>query len=280
MESKVWFVTGASKGFGRSIVLQLLAQGQKVAATSRQLAGLNPLHHDNLLPLQVDLGDEKSVAAAVQATKEKFGRIDVLINNAGYGHVGALEELSDAEVKANFDVNVFGVLHTIRQVLPIMRSQKSGHIFNISSIGGLTGDFPGFGIYCATKFAVVGLTEALAVEVAEFGIKATVVMPGYFRTDFLSAGSMGTPANPIAAYTSVRAAQEVHERDINHNQPGDPDKAATAIIEMAAAEKPALHFYLGADAYQLATNKLESSRAEVEQWKEVTVSTGFEEVVQ
>ncbi|SHL40057.1 NADP-dependent 3-hydroxy acid dehydrogenase YdfG [Chitinophaga jiangningensis] len=278
MKSKVWFVTGASKGLGRSIVSALLAQGHKVAATSRQISGLAALSHENLLPLQVDLGDEKSVAAAVQATTENFGRIDVLINNAGYGQAGALEELSDAEARANFDVNVFGLLNTTRAVMPVMRAQKSGHIFNISSVAGVTGSFPGFGIYCATKFAVVGLTEALAEEGAEFGIKATVVMPGYFRTDFLTSGSLGTPANPIADYTAVRAVQQMHEQEINHNQPGDPDKAATAIIAMAAEATPALHLYLGADAYQLAKDKLQGLLEEVEQWKEVTVSTELETV--
>ncbi|WP_291911878.1 oxidoreductase [Chitinophaga sp. CB10] len=280
MKSKVWFVTGASKGFGRSIVLQLLAQGQQVAATSRQLAALAPLSHENLLPLQVDLGDEKSVAAAVQATREKFGRIDVLVNNAGYGLGGALEELSDAESRANFDINVFGLLNTTRQILPVMRAQQAGHVINIASIGGLTGDFPGFGIYCATKFAVVGLTEALAAEVAEFGIHATVVLPGYFRTDFLAAGSIGMPANPIAAYTNVRAALEQHAQVINHNQPGDPEKAAEAIIALASEATPAKHLYLGADAYQLAKDKLNALQEELEQWKEVTVNTGFDAVLQ
>jgi NAD(P)-dependent dehydrogenase (short-subunit alcohol dehydrogenase family) len=201
--NKVWFVTGASKGLGLSLVKQLLDQGYKVAATSRNTVDLNNAvdsKGDNFLPLAVDLTTGSSVREAVQQTIHHFGKIDVVVNNAGYGLLGSLEELTDEESRENFNVNVFGTLHVIREVMPHLRAQQSGHIFNISSIGGFSGNFPGWGIYCATKFAVVGLSESLAAEAKAFGIKVTVVEPGYFRTSFLAAGSVTTPRNEIAAY--------------------------------------------------------------------------------
>ncbi|SFO59400.1 NADP-dependent 3-hydroxy acid dehydrogenase YdfG [Chitinophaga sp. YR627] len=277
-QQKVWFVTGASKGFGLSIVKQLLAKGIPVAATTRNLSELNKAvgEDDNFLPLAVDLTSEKSVEDAIAATVSKFGRIDIVVNNAGYGLVGGLEELSDAEGRQNFDVNVFGLLHVIRKALPYLRTQGAGHIINFSSIGGLVGDFPGFGIYCATKFAVNGLTEALAAEVKPFGIHATIVSPGYFRTNFLASDSLVIPKHPIDAYTNVRDSQRAHQQSIDGNQPGDPEKAATAVIKITEVENPPLHFFLGTDAYELAGKKLDSLRNELETWKELTVSTAIE----
>lgn len=273
---KVWFVTGASKGLGRSLVKLLLRNGYKVAATSRSIDDLRKIaNDDNFLPLAVDLKTESSVQAAVTATISRFGRIDVLVNNAGYGQIGSLEELSDAESRANFDVNVFGLLNVTRHILPQMRAQQSGRIFNISSIGGFTGNFPGFGIYCATKFAVEGLTESLAAEVAPFGIQATIVSPGYFRTDFLASGSLGVPAQPLDAYQSVRDSQYAHQQEINGNQPGDPEKAVAALIEVAEAEKAPLHLFLGEDAYNLAYQKIAAVESDLEQWKEITVGTAI-----
>lgn len=273
---KVWFVTGASKGLGRTLVKLLLHKGYKVAATSRSIDDLRKIATgDNFLPLAVDLKTESSVQTAVAATISHFGRIDVLVNNAGYGQIGSLEELSDAESRANFDVNVFGLLNVTRHILPQMRAQQSGRIFNISSIGGFTGNFPGFGIYCATKFAVEGLTESLAAEVAPFGIQATIVSPGYFRTDFLASGSLGVPAHPLDAYQSVRDSQHAHQQEINGNQPGDPEKAAEAFIEVAEAEKAPLHLFLGEDAYNLAYQKIAAVESDLEQWKEVTIGTAI-----
>jgi len=199
----------------------------------------------------------------------------VLVNNAGYGQVGSIEELSDAESRSNFDVNVFGLLNVTRNILPQMRAQQSGQIFNISSIAGFTGGFPGFGIYCATKFAVDGLSESLAAEVKPFGISVTIVSPGYFRTDFLTSGSLGVPANPLAAYEAVRATQHAHQEEINGNQPGDPEKAVAAIIDIADMENAPLHLFLGEDAYNLAYQKIAALEAELEQWKEVTVGTAI-----
>lgn len=274
--NKIWFVTGASKGLGRSLVLQLLAQGYKVAATSRSIDELRKLSTAaDFLPLAVDLKSESSVKEAVAATIRQFGRIDVLVNNAGYGQVGGLEELSDAEVRANFDVNVFGLLNVTRAILPHMRAQQSGHIFNISSIAGFTGAFPGFGVYCATKFAVDGLSESLSAETKPFGIKVTIVSPGYFRTDFLASGSLGVPAQPIAAYQAVRDVQSAHQHEINGNQAGDPEKAVAAIINVAAVENAPLHLFLGEDAYGMAYQKMDAIKADLETWKEVTVNTAI-----
>ena len=277
-QTKVWFVTGASKGLGLSLVQQLLAQGYCVAATSRNKEELAKAvgTHEDFLPLAVELTSEASVEAAITATINHFGQLDIVVNNAGYGLVGGLEELSDAEAKKNFDINVFGTLNVIRKALPHLRAQQSGHIFNISSIGGFIGTFPGFGIYCATKFAVEGLTESLSTEIKSFGLKATVVAPGYFRTQFLTSGSLGVPANPIAAYQEVRDSQDFHQSIMNGNQLGDPDKAARAIIQVAEAETAPLHLFLGSDAFDLATTKINSLRQEMETWKELTVSTAFD----
>ncbi|MFC3563345.1 SDR family oxidoreductase [Pedobacter jamesrossensis] len=251
---KVWFVTGASKGLGLTLVKKLLSNGNRVAATSRSISDLEKAvgTHENFLPLSVDLIDESSVELAVSQTITKFGELDVVVNNAGYGMIGALEELSDKESRENFDVNVFGSLNVIRKVLPQMRKQNSGHIFNISSIAGFSGNFPGFGIYCATKFAVSGFTESLAAEVKSFGIKATVVEPGYFRTEFLTSGSLAVPSNPIIAYKEVRDSQAAHQNDINNQQPGDPAKGCDVIIAAAESENAPLHLFLGPDAYAVA----------------------------
>lgn len=274
---KVWFVTGASKGFGLILVKQLLEKGNSVAATTRNKSDLlkEVPENSNLLVLEVDLANEESVENAISETVKTFGRIDNIINNAGYGLIGSLEELSDAEARLNFDVNVFGSLNVIRKALPYLRKQKSGHIFNFSSIGGYVGDFPGFGIYCATKFAVIGFTEGLAIETKPFGIKVTAVLPGYFRTNFLNPDSIVVPKNAIEDYKETRDSQKLHQEEINQNQPGDPEKGVAAIIEVANSENPPIHLFLGNDAYELAKSKMNSMENELEEWKSVTVSTGF-----
>lgn len=277
-DQNVWFVTGASKGLGLSLVKRLLDGGYKVAATSRSLSDLEKAvgSHTNFLPLAVDILNEQSVADSISKTIARFGSLDVVVNNAGYGLVGALEELSDAESRLNFDVNVFGSLNVIRQSLPQMRKQQSGHFFNIASIGGFTGNFPGFGIYCATKFAVHGFTESLAAEVAPFGIKATIVSPGYFRTNFLEGSSLAVPKNAIEDYKSVREVQTVHENDINNNQPGDPDKAADVMIEVAAMPQPPVHLFLGPDAYNLAEVKMKDVQKDLEAVRAIATATNFD----
>lgn len=275
---KVWYITGASKGLGLSLAKQLLSEGKKVAATSRNIDDLKNAvgASENFLPLAVNLLSEESVAESIEKTVSYFGRIDVIVNNAGYGLVGALEELSDAESRQNFDVNVFGSLNVIRKALPNLRKQQSGHIFNVSSIGGFTGAFPGFGIYCATKFAVQGFTESLAAEVKAFGINATIVSPGYFRTNFLEDSSLSVPKNQIQEYQTVRDIQSAHENDINGNQLGDPQKAALAFIKTAEMQNPPVHLFLGQDAYDLAAVKINAVKEDMESVREFATATAFD----
>tara|TARA_R110002020_G_scaffold475943_1_gene714777 strand:+ start:2915 stop:3577 length:663 start_codon:yes stop_codon:yes gene_type:complete len=214
---KVWFITGASKGLGLILTKKLLLRGCNVASTSRNKQSLIKEigeENENFLPIEMDLTKNENVKKAIQTTISHFGRIDVLVNNAGYSQIGTLEELSEKEVEDNFKVNVFGSLNVIRNATQYLRKQKSGHIFNIASIGGYTGNFAGFGIYCSTKFAVAGFTEALAEEMKSFGVYTTLVYPGYFRTNFLSEGSVKTPNNPIEEYKTAREMEQAHLKDI------------------------------------------------------------------
>jgi NAD(P)-dependent dehydrogenase (short-subunit alcohol dehydrogenase family) len=280
MKQKTWFVTGASKGLGLTLVKKLLQSGHKVAATSRSIAELEKAvgaGKDIFLPLSMNLTDEVDVASSIKAAVDHFGSIDVVVNNAGYGLVGALEELTDAETRQNFEINVYGSLNVIRNVLPFMRQQQSGHIFNISSIGGFTGSFPGFGIYCATKFAMQGFSESLATEVKPFGIQVTIVSPGYFRTDFLSASSLSVPENPMDIYSNVREIQVMHQQAINGNQMGDPGKAALVMIEVAEMTEAPVHLFLGQDAYDLADQKIKAVQKDMAQVKDIAVATGFDQ---
>jgi NAD(P)-dependent dehydrogenase (short-subunit alcohol dehydrogenase family) len=274
--NKVWFITGASKGFGLSLVKQLLDAGQLVAATSRNLQELTAAVNttsNNFLPLQVDLANESSVSLALQHANEFFGRIDVVINNAGYGIGGAIEELNDAETRLAFDVNVFGTLNVIRAVMPYLRKQRSGHIINISSIAGITAN-TGWAIYAGSKYAVIGISEVLAADVKEFGIKVTVVAPGAFRTSFLTEGSLSITENKIDDYTEVRAIHNKYLK-MDGKQAGDPEKAATAIINVVYEETPPLYLLLGGDAYNRALAKLDTLHQEIRQWQDVTCSTDF-----
>ena len=274
---KVWFITGASKGLGLSLAKKLLNEGEKVVATSRSLDDLKSTigEHENFLPLLLNLTDEKNVGEGIDKGVNHFGKIDVIVNNAGYGLLGALEELSDEEARMNFEVNVFGSLNVIRKAMPYLREQKSGHIFNVASIGGFNGDFPGFGIYCATKFAVHGFSESLGAEVKDFGIKVTVVSPGYFRTNFLNDSSLNTPKNPIQEYAKVRESEASHKNDIKGNQAGDPEKAALAFIKTANLENPPMHLFLGEDAYAMAATKMEAVKKDLASVKEFATATGF-----
>jgi NAD(P)-dependent dehydrogenase (short-subunit alcohol dehydrogenase family) len=276
--SKVWFITGASKGLGLTLAKKLLAQGYSVAATSRNKEALIEAIGNaslNFLPLEMDLVNEKSIKNAIEVAINHFKTIDVIINNAGYGQLGTLEELSDREARENYDINVFGLLNVIRAVMPHFRNNRSGHFFNISSIGGFTGNFVNAGIYCSTKFAVSGITETLEAEGKAFGIKATLVYPGYFRTDFLSSGSIKTPQNPIYDYQEARKSENFHLNEINGNQPNDPEKAADALIQMAKEENPPLHLFLGADALEMVEQKINTIEVEVEKWKSTSLSTAF-----
>ncbi|MDY0780137.1 SDR family oxidoreductase [Tenacibaculum sp. IB213877] len=275
---KIWLVTGASKGLGLALVKKLLKENYQVAATTRNLQSLKDAvnySESNFLPLEVDLINEESVDKAINNIIKKFGKIDIVVNNAGYGQAGTLEELSDKESRKNFDVNVFGALNIIRRIMPLFRSKKSGHIINIASVAGFIGNFPSFGVYCATKFALVGLTEALSAEAKAFGINATVVYPGYFRTNFLENNSFSLPKNPIREYEEARAIEKLHTDEINGNQAGDPDKAAVALIEITKSNTPPIHLFLGSDAYQFAKEKIKIIENELEKNKTLTTSTDF-----
>ena len=273
---RVWMITGASQGFGLELVRAALQRGDSVIATSRhpqKVAAAFQDAPDRLLAVAMDLRDAGQIEAAVKAGLARFGRIDALVNNAGHGLLGAVEEASDAEIAGVFETNVFGLLRVTRTVLPHFRQRRSGHVVNLSSISGLIG-ITGYGIYSATKFAVEGLSEALSKEVAPLGIKVTIVEPGPFRTNFL-AGSLGVAGNVLSDYneTSGRTRAAVAER--NGNQPGDPVRAAEAIMKAVTSENPPLHLLLGKFAYENATAKLESSRKEFETWREVCLASDF-----
>jgi NAD(P)-dependent dehydrogenase (short-subunit alcohol dehydrogenase family) len=274
---KTWFVTGASKGLGLALVKQLLAQGQKVAATSRNASDLQKavgIATLNFLPLEVALNSDTSVKSAIDAAFQNFGSLDVLINNAGYGIGGSFEELTDTEVRNAFDVNVFGTISTIRHALPYMRAQQSGHIINISSIAGFAAT-TGWAPYAATKFAITGLTEVLAEDVKPFGIKATVVAPGGFRTEFLTQDSIALPENPLPEYTEIR---EAHSRLMSYDgkQAGDPEKAAEVMIALGFNPNPPVQLFLGTDAYNRASSKIEQLSNDLENNKLTSFSTDFQ----
>jgi NAD(P)-dependent dehydrogenase (short-subunit alcohol dehydrogenase family) len=210
----------------------------------------------------------------VESTITQFGSIEYLVNNAGYGLIGGIEESSDAEVRANFDVNVFGLLNVTRAILPYMRQKKFGHIINISSVFGLLAG-AGWGIYCSTKFAVEAISEALVQEVKPFGIKVTIIEPGYVRTNFLNSTSLIASKDPIADYKEIREAVRAHQEDLGGKQLGDPEKVAALIQQVTIMETPPLHLLTGSDAYQFANYKIDSLKNEIEANKEHTLSTDF-----
>ncbi|MEO8533081.1 MAG: oxidoreductase [Flavobacterium sp.] len=273
--SKVWYITGASKGIGRSLVEQLLLQGNKVAATSRQSSALSDITSENFLPLEVDLTDEKSIAKSLEKTKKAFGKIDVIVNNAGYGIGGALEELSEQEINENFNVNFFAVVKVIQQALPYLRNQRSGHIINISSIAGFA---PGLGwsIYCAAKFAVTGLSEALANDLKPLGINVTAVLPGWFRTNFAKPDSIAFSNRQIEDYSFLRTAHQ-KMNEIDGKQLGNPDKVADTFIELVNNQNPPTLLFLGSDAYKRANEKITQLSQQIQQWKNLSASTDFQE---
>ncbi len=233
------------------------------------------VNNEAFLPLEMNLSDESDIRLCVKKTISQFGKIDALVSNAGYGQTGTIEELTDEEARNNFEVNVFGLLNVIRAVLPSMRKQKSGHIFNISSIAGIVGGFSGFGIYCSTKFAVSGITEALYADLKDLGIKVTLVYPGYFRTNFLSKGSLKLPASPIGDYKVARNLIADHVNEIDQNQKGDPEKASEALIQIFGEQDPPLHMPIGTDAFAIAQDKIKTFSDEIEKWKHISVSTDF-----
>nr|WP_062330394.1 SDR family NAD(P)-dependent oxidoreductase [Herbidospora sakaeratensis] len=272
-----WFVTGTSRGLGLELVRQLLQAGHNVTATTRSterltqaLAGVDTTR---LLALEVDLADEAAVADAVRRTTERFSGLDVVVNNAGYGFLASVEDTADAEARRMFDVQVFGVWNVLRAVLPIFRTQKGGHVVNVSSVLGLV-SVPGWGLYCAGKFALEGLSEALAGEVAEFGVKVTLVEPGYFRTSFLTTDSLALPTSTTQGYEAIRQMTDDH-LNLQGNQLGDPVKGAAAIISLVATGDGPLRRLLGSDAYSYATGKVQALQADIEAGRELAHSTDF-----
>lgn len=254
-----WFVTGTSRGLGLELVKQLLGRGDNVAATTRSVdrlsASLADVDTSRLLALPVDLADETQVSAAVAVTRARFGELDVVVNNAGYGYLAAVEEVSDADAREMFNVQIFGVWNVLRAVLPGFRENRGGHIINVSSVLGLL-SFPGWGLYSAGKFALEALTESLAAEVADYGITVNLVEPGYMRTDFLRPVSIGLPASPSDAYPAIRTMVDQHLHQVPGTQPGDPAKAAAAIITVATSGDAPLHQLLGSDSLSLAEDRL------------------------
>ncbi|MFD1714654.1 SDR family oxidoreductase [Amnibacterium flavum] len=270
-----WFVTGTSRGLGLELVSQLLARGHNVAASTRSserlLEALGGAGTDNLLVLEIDLAAESEVVAAVEATRERFGGLDVVVNNAGYGFLGAVEEVTDAEARAMFDVQVFGVWNVLRATLPAFRAARSGHIINVSSILGLT-TFPGWSLYSAGKFALEGLTGSLAQEVAEFGIRVNLVEPGYMQTDFLRPQSLGLPSSTVDGYSAIREMTRVHQA-MPGTQLGDPSKAASAIIAIAEDRSAPLHQLLGSDSLAIAAGAVSAITAEIEAGRSLAETT-------
>ena len=273
---KTWFITGASRGFGALVAERALAKGDGVVATARNpQAIIKSLgEHANLLAVALDVTVEEQAVAAAKAAIDRFGRIDVLINNAGFGLMGAVEEASGAEVEAVYRTNVFGLLTVTRAVLPHMRKARSGRILNISSIGGYRGA-AGFGVYSSTKFAVEGLSEALYAELAPLGIHVTVVEPGYFRTDFLDASSLSVSAREISDYEATAGKVRAHARGLNHNQPGNPSKLADVLVAFADAPNPPVRLPLGSDTVAAIEAKHKADSLVLSEWRNVSLSTDF-----
>jgi NAD(P)-dependent dehydrogenase (short-subunit alcohol dehydrogenase family) len=276
-----WFVTGTSRGLGLELVKQLLRRGDNVAATTRSadrlLSALGEgADISRLLPLTVDLRDEAAVAQGVRRTMERFGGLDVVVNNAGYGFLAAVEETTDRDVRDMLDVQVAGVWNVLRATLPILREQKSGHVVNVSSVLGLT-SVPGWGLYCAGKYALEGLSEALAGEVADFGVKVTIVEPGYFRTEFLTTDSLALPDGTTDAYPAIREMTENHLQ-LQGRQLGDPVKGAQLMIERVVSGEGPLRQVLGSDSHAYATAKVQALQANLDAAAETAGATDFASV--
>ncbi len=272
---KVWFITGASKGMGLETAKAVLANGDKVIATSRnlqeQIDNIGEAS-GNFLPLKVDITNEEEVKAAIKTGIDVFGRIDVVLNNAGYYLVGSMEEISGEEFFRTVNVNVFGMVHVIRHVMPYLRQQQSGHIINIASNMGYIG-YANTGSYNAAKFAVIGLSEALAQESKPFGIHVTVVAPGMFRTGFMSDTTLAVAENKIEAYGVAEHVKML--RSFDGNQPGDPKKLAQVLCEISLLPEPPVHLPLGTDSYQSIVAQRKKETAELEKWKHLSLSTDF-----
>ncbi|MBW9103997.1 oxidoreductase [Paraburkholderia phenoliruptrix] len=273
---RVWFITGASRGLGALIAKAAIDDGNAVVATGRNAATIVERLGESpaVLAVTLDVTDEAQAKAAVQAAVERFGGIDVLVNNAGFGLLAAVEESSDADVRRIYETNVFGLLNVTRAVLPVMRKQRSGHVINTSSIVGYQAA-AGVGVYSSTKFAVEGITEALHAELKPLGIHATMIEPGFFRTDFLDTSSLVVGKDIIDDYEATSGKLRHLAREINHNQPGDPVKLAAALIKVVDSETPPLRLPLGTDTLKAIAEKNAYVTTETQTWKALSASTDF-----
>ena len=272
----VWFITGCSTGFGYELAKLVLERGVRAVITARDPARLTALTEqggENALALPLDLADAGQIAAAVRDAEAHFGRIDVLVNNAGYGYQSSVEEGEDAAIRAQFEANVFGLFALTRAVLPGMRTRRHGHILNLSSVAGFQG-FPGSGYYAASKHAVEGWSDALAAETAPLGIKVTCVEPGPFRTDWAGRSLKQTPSR-IADYADTVAARMKATAGNSGTQAGDPVRAAAAMIQMTEIDNPPRHLVLGAFGVNAVTKRLRETLAEIEAWRETGIGTDF-----
>lgn len=273
---KVWFITGASKGIGLALTNYLLSQGYAVAATSRSVASLEnaiTVSPQNLLPLEVDITKDNEVKSAIEKTVERFGKIDVVVNNAGYSLVGSMEEMTDAEFRQTMDVNLFAAVNVLRNAIPYLRNQQSGHIINISSNAGYVG-FANATSYNAAKFGLIGISEALFEELKPFGIHVTMVAPGQFRTNFMNISSMQYVQNKIDVY-GIEEAQKMWS-NYSGQQIGDPEKLVRILAQVTAMDQPPKRLLLGPDTYELVTKQFQTTLEEFEQWKDITLSTNFD----
>jgi NAD(P)-dependent dehydrogenase (short-subunit alcohol dehydrogenase family) len=268
--AKIWFITGTSRGFGREWAIAALERGDSVAATARDTASLDDLvaaHGDAVLPIALDVTDRAAAFAAVAHAHEHFGRLDVVVNNAGYGQFGMVEELSEAEARAQIETNLFGALWITQAALPFLREQGSGHIIQVSSIGGISA-FPSVGIYHASKWALEGLSQALAQEVAAFGIKVTLIEPGGYSTDW--AGSSAGHATPLPVYDALR--EQVAEWRANRGTPGDPVATRAAILTIVDLDDPPLRVFFGDLPLRIATADYESRLATWNEWQPLAIA--------
>ncbi len=277
-QSPVWFITGCSTGFGKELARLVLSRGWRAVVTARnpdQLKEFVAGHEDNALALPLDVTDRAQIAHVVEQAQKRFGRIDVLVNNAGYGYLAAIEEGEDEQVRAMFETNFFGLVDLTNAVLPGMRQQRSGRIVNISSIGGLV-SFAATGYYHATKYAVEGLSESLALELAPLGIKVIIVEPGPFRTDW-AGRSLLESKTVISDYDTTAGERRRQSRERSGKQQGDPVRAGEAIIQAVQSEDPPLHLLLGKPALDFAYKKLDALKKVFETWEQTTRSADYPE---
>jgi len=269
--AKVWLITGCSAGFGRELAKYTLQQGYKVAVAARNINDVQDIveGHENAIAVTLDVTNPADIKTAIKTTLEKFGNIDVLVNNAGIGYFGAVEESEDAAVRKMFEINFFGLTKMIQETLPTMRKQRSGHIVNIASIGGLVG-YPAVGFYNATKFAVDGLSESLFKEVSHLGIKVTIICPSGFRTDWAGRSAENSPI-VIDDYAETAGANKSNIRGYSGNQPGDPALAAKAIVKAVESENPPLRLLLGQAALKSGRLKLDLLKKDFDTWEETTI---------